>query len=80
MFYIFKVIVMSKYLKYLYIGAAVLNVILNAVLIPLWGETGAAAASLITQVSTIFVFPVLIRELRPNVKLMLEGIVFRKMK
>ena len=70
----------QKYLKYLYIGAAVLNVILNAVLIPLWGETGAAAASLITQVSTIFVFPVLIRELRPNVKLMLEGILFQKIK
>ena len=57
-----------------------MNVILNACLIPAWGEIGAAAASLITQVSTIFVFPVMIKELRPNVKLMLEGIVFRKMK
>lgn len=64
----------QKYLKYLYIGAAVSNVILNTFLIPCWGASGAAAASLITQISTILIFPMMIKELRPNVKLMLEAI------
>jgi O-antigen/teichoic acid export membrane protein len=67
----------QKYLKYLYIGAAITNVILNAIVIPHWGASGAAAASLVTQISTIMVFPVLIKELRPNVKLMLEAIRFK---
>lgn len=67
----------QKYLKYLYSGAAISNVVLNAVLIPYMGASGAALASLLTQVSTIFVFPAFIRELRPNVKLMLEAICLR---
>lgn len=70
----------QKYLKFLYAGAAVLNVILNAVFIPVWGASGAAAASLITQISTIFIFPVLIKDLRPNAKLMMESILLRKLK
>ena len=35
----------QKYLKYLYISAAALNVVLNLAPIPLWGASGAAAAS-----------------------------------
>lgn len=42
----------QKYLKYLYISAAALNIVLNLALIPPWGASGAAAASLITQIST----------------------------
>ncbi len=61
-------------LKYLYIGSAVINVILNAVLIPHMGASGAALASLLTQMSTIVFFPVLLKALRPNVKLMIEAI------
>lgn len=64
----------QNYLKYLYIGAALTNVILNLIMIPSWGASGAAAASLLTQASTILVFPAFIRDLRPNVKLMLNGI------
>lgn len=64
----------QKYLKYLYFGSAVLNIVLNLALIPVIGVCGAAAASLITQISTIFVFPAMIKDLRPNVKLMLEAI------
>lgn len=67
----------QNYLKYLYVGAAVLNVGLNMLMIPLWGASGAAAASLITQISTILVFPMFIRDLRPNVKLMIDAISFR---
>lgn len=67
----------QNYLKYLYVGAAALNVGLNMLMIPLWGASGAAAASLITQISTILVFPMFIRDLRPNVKLMIDAISFR---
>ena len=67
----------QKYLKYLYISAAVLNVLLNLVLIPTWGASGAAAASLITQAATTILLPALIRPLRPNTRLMLEAILLR---
>lgn len=68
----------QNYLKYLYIGAAITNVILNVIMIPLWGASGAAFASLLTQISTILVFPALIRDLRPNVKLMVDAILLKK--
>lgn len=61
----------QRYLKYLYVGAAACNVALNLLLIPIWGASGAAAASLITQVATTTLLPALFRPLRPNVKLML---------
>ena len=67
----------QKYLKYLYISAAALNVVLNLALIPLWGASGAAAASLITQASTTILLPALIRPLRPNAKLMLDAVFLR---
>ena len=67
----------QKYLKYLYVGAAVLNVVLNLMLIPRWGASGAAAASLITQVATTTVLPALIKPLRPNCKLMLDAVLLR---
>ncbi len=64
----------QNYLKYLYVGAAVTNVVLNMVMIPVWGASGAALASLLTQIGTILVFPALIKDLRPNVVLMLDAI------
>ncbi len=67
----------QKYLKYLYFSAAALNVVLNLVLIPPWGASGAAAASLITQASTTILLPALIRPLRPNTKLMLDAVLLR---
>ena len=70
----------QKYLKYLYIGAAIINVVLNYCLIPIFGATGAAIASLITQVATSLIFPLVFRETRENAKLMLEAIVFKGIK
>lgn len=67
----------QKHLKFLYMGAAFTNVALNAILIPLWGPSGAALASLLTQISTILVFPALIKDLRPNVQLMLDAILLK---
>lgn len=67
----------QKYLKYLYMGAAAINVVLNLLFIPPWGASGAAAASLITQIATIVLMPAVIRPLRANTKLMLDAVLLR---
>lgn len=70
----------QKYLKYICGGAAVANVLLNLLMIPVWGASGAALASLVTQISTIVFIPLLIPNMRPNVKLMLEALMLQKIK
>ena len=67
----------QKYLKYLYLTAAIINVILNFLLIPTWGASGAAFASLVTQIFTSIILPLFIKDLRPNAKLMLEAIILK---
>lgn len=67
----------QKYLKFMYIGAAIINVGLNLIFIPLWGAAGAAFASLVTQISTSIILPLFIKDLRPNAKLMLEAIILK---
>ena len=64
----------QKYLKFMYIGAAIINVGLNLIFIPFLGATGAALASLITQICTSIVLPFFIKDLRPNAILMLQAI------
>lgn len=68
----------QKYLKYIYVCAAVLNVILNLVFIPFWGTVGAAVASLLTQIFTSVVLPFFIKPLRQNAKLMIDAILLKK--
>lgn len=70
----------QKYLKFMYLGAAILNVILNFIFIPIMGATGAAFASLLTQISTSIVLPLFWKDMRPNSILMLEAILLRKIK
>ncbi len=67
----------QKYLKYMYIAAAVINVILNFILIPLMGVSGAALASLITQIFTSIILPYMVKDLRPNAKLILEAMILK---
>ena len=67
----------QKHLKYMYIPAIIINVGLNYLMIPVWGATGAAAASLITQICTSILLPLCIRDLRPNAQLMLEAILLK---
>ena len=70
----------QKYLKYMYILAAIANVFLNYICIPIWGMNGAAFASLITQILTSIVIPYFIKDMRPNVRLMIEAIMLKKIK
>lgn len=70
----------QKYLKYIYFLAAISNIGLNFILIPVWGASGAAVASLLAQVLTSIVLPLFIKPLRQNSILMLEAIVFKGIK
>ena len=67
----------QKYLKYIYISAAFVNVVLNLLLIPIWGTIGAAVASLVAQVVTVMVVPFFIKDMRKNSIMMLEAICFK---
>lgn len=70
----------QKYLIPICGGAAIANVGLNFALIPIWGASGAAWASLITQMLAITIIPYSIKDIRPNVKLMLEALLLRGIK
>lgn len=67
----------QKYLIYVYMSAAIGNVILNLIFIPLWGASGAAVASLAAQILTTMVVPFFIKDLRENSKLMVDAILLR---
>ena len=70
----------QRYITPIYAGAAITNVVLNFIFIPFLGVTGAAIASLITQMSTIFVFPLFIKPIRRNTVLLAEALVFKGLK
>lgn len=67
----------QRYLKFIYFGAAVLNVLLNCIFIPLMGGAGAAFASLITQIFTSIILPYFISELRPNARMIIDAILLK---
>ena len=67
----------QKYIKYMYVPAIIINLCLNYFLIPIWGPSGAAFASLVTQICTSMILPLFIKDLRPNAKLMFEAIIFK---
>lgn len=68
----------QKRLPLIYFGSAMLNIILNYFLIGRFGASGAAAASLVTQISVIFIFPLLLSEFRPNLRLIINAILLKK--
>jgi O-antigen/teichoic acid export membrane protein len=53
---------------------ALVNIALNLFLIPLWGACGAAAASVLTQIVANFVIGFIMKDIRPNNRLMLTGL------
>ena len=70
----------QKWLKYINILSAIVNVILNFIFIPIWGGVGAALASLITQICTSIVIPLFFKDMRESSKLMLDGIFLRNLR
>ena len=67
----------QRHLIKIYAAAAIGNVALNYLLIPIWGASGAALASLAAQIITGFLLPFFIKDLRENAVLMLEGILLK---
>ncbi len=70
----------QKYLIWLYVSAAVANVILNFFMIPLWGTCGAAFASLLAQMTTTVIAPFFIKPFKENSILMIEAILLKGLK
>lgn len=67
----------QKYLKWVYGAAALSNLLLNLILIPCFGASGAAAASLAAQIITTMVAPAFIKDLRPNTIMIAEAIILK---
>ena len=67
----------QRYLKYVYFGAALSNVLLNIMFIPRFGASGAAIASLIAQVMTTMIIPFFIPGLKENSMLMVQAILLK---
>lgn len=66
----------QKYLWIINLSGALTNVVLNAILIPLWGLMGAAGASLVTQFFTNVVVGYIIGPIRRNNLLVVKGLNF----
>lgn len=66
----------NRYVKY-YLGlGAILNVLLNAIMIPLFGIVGAAIATLVTQAFTSMIAPLFFVETRQHTSIVLHAISF----
>lgn len=67
----------QKYLFGIYASSAAVNVVLNYLLIPSMGASGAAIASLIAQVLTSLVVPFFMKDMRENSMLILDAILLK---
>ncbi|MNC72890.1 hypothetical protein D3C75_1240070 [compost metagenome] len=67
-----------KWVQVITLVGAILNVLLNFILIPYYGIVGAATASLITQIVANFILLALIPALRENFILIVKGITFQR--
>ncbi len=70
----------QKYLKYIHFCAAAINVVLNYFMIPRLGALGAAYASLITVICTSLILPQFFKDMRQNVKLMIQAFLLKGIK
>ena len=64
----------QKYLSIINLSGAICNVVLNYILIPVWGICGAAYASLVTQIFTNVIIGYVIKPIRENNRLMMNGV------
>lgn len=67
----------NKYVFIFAIMGAIGNVLLNIIMIPIWGKNGAALATLVTQMLANFLFPALFKNTRQYSQLVLEGIILK---
>ena len=67
----------NKYVKYFLLVGAVVNLILNSLLIPWIGIEGAAIATLITQMTTSLLAPLLFKGTRAHTKIVIDAFLCR---
>ncbi|MBQ9117710.1 MAG: flippase [Clostridia bacterium] len=67
----------QKYVKYYLLIGAVVNLILNFVLIPLMGIYGAALATLVTQMVTSMIAPLAFKETREFTKIAVQSFLLK---
>ena len=70
----------QKYLWIMNLSGAIINIILNLILIPVYNIVGAAIASLITQIFTNIIIGFIIKPIRENNKLMIQALNIRNLK
>lgn len=63
----------QKYLTGINVAGALANVVLNFILIPIWGAVGAAVASVITQFFTNVIIGFVFKPIRKNNSLMIKS-------
>jgi PST family polysaccharide transporter len=63
----------QKYLWIINLSGATLNVVLNAIMIPIWGIVGASFASLLTQIFTNVIMNVIVYPIKRNNLFMLKS-------
>lgn len=68
----------QKYLWIINLSGALLNIILNWFLIPIWSGVGAAVASFITQIFTNVIIGFIIKPIRHNNLLMLKSLSIKE--
>lgn len=64
----------QRFLWIINLSGALMNIFINACLIPIWGACGAAIASVFTQFFTNFVVGFVLKPIRENNKLLLRGL------
>lgn len=64
----------QKYLPAINLSGVVFNIVLNYLMIPQWGASGAALASFLTQFATNFMLGFFFKPLRKNNELLLKGL------
>ena len=67
----------EKYVKYFVGAGALINLILNFCLIPLWGAFGAAAATLVTEIVSSVVMLAWFKKTRPLLKILKNALLLR---
>ena len=70
----------QKYLWIMNLSGAILNIVLNLLLIPVYNIMGAAIASLITQIFTNVIIGFIIKPIRENNNLMIKALDIRILK
>lgn len=67
----------NKFVQWISIIGALVNVIMNYLMIPKWGIRGAALATLLTQIITNLIVPLLFKDIRVLVKYIAEAFLLK---